>query len=86
MFYAQGVKANVLFFDKKPTSEMPWTSKPWVYDLRTNQHFTLKKHPLTRNDLDDVVACAKPGCPHEEREDFVGAADPLVRVGGRHLA
>lgn len=42
IFYAQGVKANVLFFEKKPASERPWTSRLWVYDLRTNQHFTLK--------------------------------------------
>ncbi|MFA7267726.1 MAG: hypothetical protein WC073_00145 [Sterolibacterium sp.] len=34
-FYAQGVKANVLFFDKKPASETPWTRKLWGYDLRT---------------------------------------------------
>jgi type I restriction enzyme M protein len=46
IFYAQGVKANVLFFDKKPASEQPWTSRLWVYDLRTNQHFTLKQNPL----------------------------------------
>jgi type I restriction enzyme M protein len=48
LFYAQGVKANVLFFDKKPASETPWTRKLWIYDLRTNQHFTLKTNPLKR--------------------------------------
>ena len=42
IFYAQGVKANVLFFDRKPAAETPWTEKLWIYDLRTNQHFTLK--------------------------------------------
>ena len=46
IFYAQGVKANVLFFDRKPASETPWTRELWVYDLRTNQHFTLKQNPL----------------------------------------
>ena len=45
IFYAQGVKANVLFFDRKPASETPWTKKLWVYDLRTNKHFTLKTRP-----------------------------------------
>ncbi|MGI9155675.1 MAG: HsdM family class I SAM-dependent methyltransferase [Marmoricola sp.] len=45
IFYAQGVKANVLFFDKKPASERPWTERLWVYDLRTNMHFTLKQNP-----------------------------------------
>ena len=48
VFYAQGVKANVLFFDRRPASETPWTRELWIYDLRTNQHFTLKTNPLTR--------------------------------------
>jgi len=48
IFYAQGVKANVLFFDKRPASERPWTERLWVYDFRTNQHFTLKQNPLRR--------------------------------------
>jgi len=57
IFYAQGVKANVLFFDRKPAQEMPWTQKLWIYDLRTNKHFTLKESTLKRSDLDDFVAC-----------------------------
>ncbi len=57
LFYAQGVKANVLFFDSKPASETPWTKKLWIYDLRTNMHFTLKTNPLKREDLDDFVEC-----------------------------
>jgi type I restriction enzyme M protein len=56
IFYAQGVKANVLFFDRKPASENPWTKKLWIYDFRTNEHFTLKTNPLKRADLDDFVA------------------------------
>ena len=55
LFYAQGVKANVLFFDKKPASQTPWTRKLWIYDLRTNKHFTLKTNPLKREDLDEFV-------------------------------
>ena len=55
LFYAQGVKANVLFFDKKPASETPWTKQLWIYDLRTNQHFTLKTNPLKREHLDEFV-------------------------------
>ncbi|MET9595638.1 class I SAM-dependent DNA methyltransferase [Streptomyces sp. NPDC006516] len=70
VFYAQGVKANVLFFDKKPASETPWTTRTWVYDLRTNQRFTPKKNPLTRGHLDDFVQFAKPGQPREESERF----------------
>ena len=57
IWYAQGVKANVLFFDRKPAAEKPWTEKLWIYDLRTNKHFTLKENPLKRSDLDDFVAC-----------------------------
>src|ERR1043166_1702562 len=60
IFYAQGVKANVLFFDRKPAQEKPWTQKLWIYDLRTNMHFTLKENTLKRSDLDDFVACYKP--------------------------
>jgi type I restriction enzyme M protein len=57
IFYAQGVKANVLFFDRKPAQEKPWTQKLWIYELRTNMHFTLKENPLKRSDLDDFVGC-----------------------------
>lgn len=57
IFYAQGVKANVLFLDRKPASEKPWTTKLWIYDFRTNQHFTLKTNPLKRTDLEDFVEC-----------------------------
>jgi type I restriction enzyme M protein len=46
IFYVQGVKANVLFFDRKPAGETPWTTKLWIYDLRTNKHYTLKSQPL----------------------------------------
>jgi type I restriction enzyme M protein len=56
IFYAQGVKANVLFFERKPGSATPWTKDLWIYDLRTNQHFTLKQNTLTREALDDFVA------------------------------
>ena len=72
IFYAQGVKANVIFFDRKPASETPWTKETWVYDLRTNEHFTLKKKPLTRADLDDFVACyaAKDRSQRVETERF----------------
>ncbi len=61
IFYAQGVKANVLFFDRKPGSTEPWTRTLWVYDLRTNRHFTLKQNTLARADLDEFVACYRPG-------------------------
>ena len=60
IFYAQGVKANVLFFDKRPASEEPWTQKLWIYDLRTNKHFTLKTNPLREPDLQDFITAYNP--------------------------
>jgi len=68
IFYAQGVKANVLFFDRKPAQEKSWTQKLWIYDLRTNLHFTLKENTLKRSDLDDFVACYNPKNRHERKE------------------
>jgi type I restriction enzyme M protein len=62
--YAQGVKANVLFFDRKPGAEQAWTKTVWVYDLRTNKHFTLKTKRMTRADLDEFVECYRPDDRH----------------------
>jgi type I restriction enzyme M protein len=72
IFYAQGVKANVLFFDRKPASETPWTKELWIYDFRTNKHFTLKQNPLRRADLDEFVEAYKPDArtKREESERF----------------
>ena len=78
LFYAQGVKANVLFFDRKPAREQAWTERLWVYDLRTNRHFTLKTKPLQRSDLDDFVDCFKAGRRHE-RENTWSEGDPKGR-------
>ena len=60
IFYAQGVKANVLFFDRKPASEKPWTKEVWFYDLRTNMNFTLKTNPLRYEHLQEFIACYNP--------------------------
>ncbi len=57
IFYSQGVKANVLFFDRAPPGTAQATRDLWVYDLRTNQRFTLRERPLRRADLDDFVSC-----------------------------
>ena len=69
IFYKPGVKANVLFFDKKPAAEQPWTQTLWVYDLRINKHFTLKKSPLRDADLDDFREAYRPGRPRGERAE-----------------
>src|SRR5437660_12134834 len=68
IFYAQGVKANVLFFDKRVGREQPWTDKLWIYDLRTNIHFTLKTNPLRYDDLTDFVQCFNANNRHERKE------------------
>jgi type I restriction enzyme M protein len=65
IWYSPGVKANVLFFDKKPGREEAWTRELLVYDLRTNTHFALKKDPLRRHDLDEFVSLYKPENRHE---------------------
>jgi type I restriction enzyme M protein len=68
IFYAQGVKANVLFFDRKPASERPWTETLWIYDLRTNINFTLKVNPLRFEDLQDFITCYHVENRHERKE------------------
>jgi type I restriction enzyme M protein len=69
IFYAQGVKANVLFFDRKPAADKKaWTEKLWIYDLRTNQHFTLKENPLNKNDIEDFIHVYNPKNRHNRKE------------------
>ncbi len=65
IWYSPGVKANVIFFDKKAGRAEAWTDTLWVYDLRTSLHFTLKQSPIQRRDFDEFVACYKPGRMHE---------------------
>ncbi len=84
IFYAQGVKANVLFFDRKPASEKPWTKKLWIYDLRTNRDFTLKQNPLTRGDLDEFVACYHPENRHERNATW-SESESAGPLAGLHL-
>jgi type I restriction enzyme M protein len=59
LFYAHGVKANVLFFTKGIASDEYHTKKIWYYDLRTNKKFTLKQKPLKINDLSEFIAFYK---------------------------
>ncbi|MBN1990838.1 MAG: SAM-dependent DNA methyltransferase [Bacteroidales bacterium] len=60
IFYAQGVKANVLFFDNKPASKDPWTKEVWIYDYRSNVSHTLKKNPMTSEHLKEFVKLYNP--------------------------
>ncbi len=68
IFYAQGVKANVVFFERKAGREDPWTDTLWIYDLRTNKHFTLKESPLSLDDLKDFIECYNPQNRHDREE------------------
>ena len=68
IFYAQGVKANVVFFDNAPKDGRVHTKGIWFYDLRTNQHFTLKTRPLKLEDLRDFVRCYHPANRHQREE------------------
>ncbi|OQP65863.1 DNA methyltransferase [Niastella vici] len=70
IFYANGVKANVLFWDGKPSSKDPWTKDIWVYDYRTNIHHTLKKNPLKLDDLKDFIKCYNPANRHKRKETW----------------
>ena len=65
IFYAQGVKANVIFFDNRPASKEPQTREVWYYDYRTNVHHTLKKKPLAYADLADFVRLYNPANRHD---------------------
>ncbi len=80
LFYAQGVKANVLFFDRKPPRPdgKPNTERVWFYDLRTNQHFTLKTRPLQHADLDEFVRLYRAE-NRLTREATFGEANPQGR-------
>ena len=70
IFYKPGVKANVIFFDKRPASPDVQTKEVWVYDFRTNVHFTLKKNPMTESDLDDFIKCYNPENRYERSETW----------------
>ena len=70
IFYKPGVKANVIFFDKKPASPDRQTKDIWIYDFRTNIHFTLKQHPMSDVDLQDFIACYNPENRHERKETW----------------
>lgn len=75
IFYAQGVKANVLFFDNRPGAKEAWTREVWIYDYRTNIHHTLKKNPLKLEDLQDFIKCYHPG-NREHRKEIWSEENP----------
>ncbi|MFN0156761.1 MAG: N-6 DNA methylase [Bacteroidota bacterium] len=76
IFYANGVKANVIFFDAKPASKEPWTKEIWYYDYRTNVHHTQKKNPMRLDDLRDFIDCYHPANRHKRKETFNSEKNP----------
>ena len=76
IFYAHGVKANVIFFDNREASKEPWTKDVWIYDYRTNIHHTLKKNPLKFEDLLDFIKCYNPVNPSKRKETYSEAKNP----------
>lgn len=79
IFYANGVKANVLFFDNHAASKEPWTKEIWYYDYRTNIHHTLKKKPLRFDDLQEFIACYNPLNRHQRKESWSEQTKPEGR-------
>lgn len=79
IFYANGVKANVIFFDNKPAQKDPWTKEIWVYDYRTNIHHTLKKQPMQLTDLQDFIDCYKPANRHQRTQTWHPDTNPEGR-------
>lgn len=73
----------MLFFDKKPPSEEAATEELCIYDLRTNQRFTLKERPMVRADLDDFVACYRSGHRSQREETEKFKRFPLQTLLGR---
>ena len=70
IFYKPGVKANVIFFDKRPASAETQTKAIWIYDFRTNIHFTLKQNPMTDKDLEEFIQNYNPENRHERTETW----------------
>lgn len=79
IFYAQGVKANVLFFDNREASPKPWTKDVWFYDYRTNVHHTLKKKPLRFDDLAEFIKCYNPENIHKRKATWDEKKNPEGR-------
>ena len=79
IFYAQGVKANVLFFDNRPAGKSTATKDVWYYDYRTNIHHTLKRKPLRLEDLREFIDCYNSTNRHKRKETWNAEKNPEGR-------
>jgi type I restriction enzyme M protein len=68
IWYSPGVKANVLFFDKKSITKTPATKEMWVYDLRSDRNFSLRQNPIKPEDLMDFVHLCRADDPTQRKE------------------
>ena len=65
IFYANGVKTNVLFFEKgEPTKDI------WVYDYRTGIKHTMATKPMTREHLQEFVDCYCSGHLQDRKQTY----------------
>src|SRR5580704_1143958 len=79
IFYANGVKANVIFFDNREANKDPWTKDVWYYDYRTNIHHTLKKKPLRFEHLAEFIECYNPKNRHKRKPTWDAEKKPEGR-------
>jgi type I restriction enzyme M protein len=79
IFYSNGVKANVIFFDNREANPNPWTKEIWYYDYRTNVHHTLKKKTMRFDDLADFIKCYNPADRHKRKETWNAKTNPEGR-------
>jgi type I restriction enzyme M protein len=68
IWYSPGVKANVIFIDKKPAAKTPSTKEIWVYDLRSSKKFSVRQNPIEQADLTDFIRCYCADDPTKRRE------------------
>ena len=69
IFYAQGVKTNVLFFTRGKTDKHN-TKEVWIYDLRNDMPSFGKTNPLKSEHFDDFVECYADGDLSKRKETY----------------
>jgi type I restriction enzyme M protein len=79
IFYANWVKANILFFQKKKASDTAQTKEIWFYDLRTNNHFSLKQNSLDTLHLEEFKKCYNVENIHNRKETYDETTNPEWR-------
>ncbi|TVP79357.1 MAG: SAM-dependent DNA methyltransferase [Puniceicoccaceae bacterium] len=79
IFYANGVKANVLFFDNRAAQKEAATKEVWYYDYRTNIHHTLKRKTMRFEDLAEFIECYQPGKRHQRKATWDAEKNPEGR-------